>query len=41
MMKFPIKNTHGGYSLYEKSNEILIQLGDIVIYKEDKNHKNE
>ena len=36
MMKFPIKNNKYGYSLNEKSNERLIDLGNIVLYKENK-----
>ena len=36
-MKFEIKNTSSGYELYQKSWGSLIKLGDIELYKEEKN----
>ena len=38
-MKFPIKNTFFGYKLYDKPSKRLIELGDIVLYKENKGSK--
>ena len=36
MMKFPIKDTSCGYCLYDKSEEMLISLGNITLWKENK-----
>ena len=36
MMKFPIRNCLYGYLFYDESNILLCQLGDIVLYKENK-----
>ena len=38
MMKFPIKDVSCGYFLYDKSDEILVSLGNIVLVKENKRH---
>ena len=39
-MKFEIKDLEkGGYHLYEKSDDYLITLGDIVLFKENKKNK--
>ena len=35
MMKFSIKNTNRGYFLNDKSDELLISLGNIILYKEN------
>ena len=35
-MKFPIKNiSDGGIIIYEKSNELLLKIGDISLSKND------
>ena len=36
MMKFEIKDTSCGYALYDKSNNGLIEIGDISLGKENK-----
>ena len=36
MMKFSIKNTSSGYSLYDKEEDCLISIGNIVLMKENK-----
>ena len=35
MMKFPVKHTICGYFLYDKSDQALIELGDIILWKEN------
>ena len=38
-MKFPIKDTYwGGYVLYKPSDDMLIYLGNIRLFKQQKKH---